>query len=474
MKLSEVFDITVDDKLEWFDPFLSLDTKLFIDPFLIYSAEEGYFIGSHKEIIDFFNDAFSFIAKSGGNRDSIYWKRAEALLVFPEAEELCIGYSGSSTKGSGSGKGFAKIIADALWEAVCAGKENLNHFEEVGILREGIGADRISDITATLLRHRLITYTQNVCHTFNVPTKRVRFRQGSYNKEFNRWVPHTTDLPINPYNDKPILLVPQKYIRELPTITADDFWDYCYVNENEVLRIEFGQDITSKVDKETIINFARKHPEVRQRYIQEVESGEPTPYDFVADRKGYIRWHEAAQEYCLKVPLEIRVGSSEEFFDAVIEMVDEFVNYVENNRGWRLLWNDRGTAKSEEAAQLLFLGIIKHYCKANNIDISREANIGRGPVDFKVSKGYSLRALLELKLAKNTKFWNGLTKQLPKYLESEGVNTGFFIVVVYSDNDLARVKEIELRVEEVRRNTGKRILVKIVDASRNHPSASLL
>ena len=63
----------------------------------------------------------------------------------------------------------------------------------------------------------------------------------------------------------------------------------------------------------------------------------------------------------------------------------EFRNYVENNAGWKLLWNDNGAPKSEEAAQLLFLGVIKHYRKANNIDISREVNIGRGPVDFKVS-----------------------------------------------------------------------------------------
>jgi hypothetical protein len=75
-------------------------------------------------------------------------------------------------------------------------------------------------------------------------------------------------------------------------------------------------------------------------------------------------------------------------------MLDEFRNYIENNRGWSLLWNDNGIAKSEEAAQLLFLGIVKHYCRANNIDISPEVNIGRGPADFKISQGYEFRSLL--------------------------------------------------------------------------------
>ena len=38
-----------------------------------------------------------------------------------------------------------------------------------------------------------------------------------------------------------------------------------------------------------------------------------------------------------------------------------------------------------------------------------------GPVDFKFSTGYSKRVLLEVKLAHNTKLWNGLQRQLPRY-----------------------------------------------------------
>lgn len=34
------------------------------------------------------------------------------------------------------------------------------------------------------------------------------------------------------------------------------------------------------------------------------------------------------------------------------------------------------------------VGRVKRYCQANHIDISREADTGRGPVDFEVSRGY--------------------------------------------------------------------------------------
>ena len=155
-------------------------------------------------------------------------------------------------------------------------------------------------------------------------------------------------------------------------------------------------------------------------------------------------------------------------------MVAEFENYVSHNKGWSLLWNDNRTPKSEEAAQNLFLGVVKHYCKAADIDISREANIGRGPVDFKFSHGYERRMLLEMKLAKNTKFWNGLAAQLPTYLTAEGIAGGYFMVVCYTDKDYERIHDIQRCVKEVREKVGYEIQISIVDARVDPISASKL
>jgi iron uptake system EfeUOB component EfeO/EfeM len=57
-------------------------------------------------------------------------------------------------------------------------------------------------------------------------------------------------------------------------------------------------------------------------------------------------------------------------------MVNEFRHFVEENAGWWLLWNDNNNSKSEKVAQLLFIGVVKHYRHVNNIDISPEPNIG--------------------------------------------------------------------------------------------------
>ena len=287
-------------------------------------------------------------------------------------------------------------------------------------------------------------------------------------------MPLSMKVPRNPYSEQPILLVPQEYLRDLPTISAQPFWDYCYSNESEALRNDFGADISRRVDKETIIDFARDHPDIRTRYVKYTERTGSKPYDYGSDRKGLVQWYEATERYCSDTPLSLAFASDAEFEQFNDEILREFGNYVTNNSGWKLLWNDDGSPKSEEAAQLLFLGIVKHYCKANDIDISREPNIGRGPVDFKTSSGYMCRALLELKLAKNTKFWSGLSKQLPKYLEAEDVKVGYFVVIVQTEADLMRLAIIREAVEEVNAATPYRISAFIVDAREAPLSASRL
>lgn len=474
MRFSDYFKIKRSRTDRWFDPILSIDTPLFLDPFLLYAQEGGPFKESHAEIIGFFNYVFKLIATAQGKPSSVRYQKAVQTLIFPEVQELCLGYTEGGTRGSGSGYELASVIAGAIWEAIQAGMEEITHFEEISILREGIGADRISDITAGLLKRRLVNYTTKIIRRHEIPVHEVNYSRGFYNVAQEMWIPLSAALPQNPYNKRPILLVPQRYLRHLPTVNAHDFWDYCYFNENETIRREFSYDVTRRVTKREIIQLARRHPELRRAYVENVEGRSPGPYDLELDEKGYVRWYDATAIYCQKRPLAFHITSEADFFKVIDQMVDEYRHFVENNAGWRLLWNDNGTSKGERAAQLLFLGIVKHYCQANNIDISREVNIGKGPVDFKVAIGYSLRALLELKLARNTKFWNGLSKQLPAYQRAERVKCGYFIVIVFSESDIERLKDIQQIIGKVNQATGYAIKGIVIDARPEQPSASKL
>src|SRR6185295_7823796 len=244
MLFSQSFGIIPSRMDEWFDPVLSLDTPLFLDPFLLYEEEKGVFEGSHREIITFFDSIFQLIAKSGGNKESLRYQKVLDILLFPEVEELCLGFATTGTKGSGTGRGSSRTIASALWAAIQAGLVEIRHFEEIGILHEGIGADRISDITAGILRRRLVTYTTAICRRHKIPLQTFRYQHGYYDFEQERWRPIKVELPYNSYSNKAILLVPRQYLKTLPTINAEDFWDYSYTNQNEIIRNEFNYDVS--------------------------------------------------------------------------------------------------------------------------------------------------------------------------------------------------------------------------------------
>jgi len=220
MLFSEQYSINRTDDDDWFDPILTLDTTLFLDPFLIYADERGYFEGSHEEVIRFFDEVFKLVASSHEDRSSNRYKKALSDLVFPEVKEICLGYTKEGTDGLGSSGVIARLIASGLSEAIRAGLTEITHFEEVGIIRKNIGADRISDITAGLLRWRLAAYTLDVCKRHNVPTTMRRHPRGRYDVERKMWVPLMMPLPDNPHNGKGVLLAPRRYLRALPTINS--------------------------------------------------------------------------------------------------------------------------------------------------------------------------------------------------------------------------------------------------------------
>ena len=305
MKFSEHYSITKETDDDWFDPVLNIDTKLFIDPFLIYVSETGDFIGSHDEVIFFFNNVFMLLAKTGGNPLTVLWKKAESLLKIREVSELCLGYTKFGTRGSATGSKLATGMSEAIYEVIKSGKTNISHFEELAIVKEGIGADRISDITAGILRQRFLKYTQSICIKHKIPLVSKKFRQGYFNYEFLNWMPIEADLPLNPYTQIAILLTPKKFLRQLPTINLDEFWDYAFDKENETLRNDFSYDIQKNVKKNVIIDFAKRHPEIRDRFIKSTEESPPNPYDFSRDTKGFVRWYSASKDYCKEKPLKI-------------------------------------------------------------------------------------------------------------------------------------------------------------------------
>ena len=156
----------------------------------------------------------------------------------------------------------------------------------------------------------------------------------------------------------------------------------------------------------------------------------------------------------------------------VIQICEQYKTLIEDNGLNKLLFNDEKKLRNEKFAQSLFYALSICYCEANNIDISPESNSGRGPVDFKFSKGFYAKVNVEIKYSSNSQLVHGYKKQLPTYNKAEQTDSSIFFIIktTKADNKIKLLK----KVEEAERMKGQRVPIIIVADATYKPSASKL
>lgn len=156
-----------------------------------------------------------------------------------------------------------------------------------------------------------------------------------------------------------------------------------------------------------------------------------------------------------------------DFVSTVRSEIEIFKNQIENSGAWQLICD-----KAEKYSQELF-HFLRRACELQDIDVARETNAGRGPEDFKFSRGAD-RAVAEMKLARSTKLEDGLRKQLPQYMASERARHGFYVVIAFTREEVEaanKLEELRIQVADEREVTVELV---VIDASSDKPSASTL
>ncbi|MDO8371016.1 MAG: hypothetical protein V4573_05975 [Pseudomonadota bacterium] len=434
------------------DPILGVDTRLFIDPALLRVSTVPELAESYSRIVSHFEDVLRIVANIANEGDRL-WRQADRLLTFPEVPGLSIGYSTRGTHGSGMGPGLRKHLLATVREIVQAGVKDPALFELVGIFEDDIGPDRISDMVATIIAADLVRFTQRVCSDCGIPMQPHRLRNISSEE----------DLPTNPLNNEPLILVPKEVLCDLPV--ALDFADVRWIAQhNNVLREELNALVGSAWHKVTVSEQKAKlredflrFPHVLNDIIRAYMSEVPEQYDFANDPAGEVLWYKTSRQLPSTVPLELSLSSSptlEEVEAVVLKICEHFKSLIEDNQLAKILYDTGGKPKHESASQLLFYGIASAYCRANNLDLSPESDAGRGPVDFKLSRGFEGKVLVEIKLTSNKQLAHGFETQLPIYENAEGSHRGIYLVI---DNG---------GVSDARRNS---FFSKVVAAGKNAP-----
>jgi len=432
---------------DWFDALMPVDTSLFVDPFLIWKESGSFWGDAHAHLINFFDMVFEMIGESRGDQARASWRQTANLLLFPEPAEFRLGVAEGSPLGSGSGKGLQEDMLGGISAAVSVGMNHIAHMESIALFQGGMGVDRISDAVCNVLKSYFIRYTKDVAARHGVPTETSEIRNASWSSEYRKWVAESHELPVTEVEvvrggrfrrvKLPVLLTPHRFLRDIPIVSSNDFWQWSWSEMSEQLRGDFNYDVASKVARRTKARMARLHPEAVALYLRSVEDQPLNPYPVDEDPRRLVSMYEHGRKMLPASP-HTAFSDAEESSDAfeafVSSVVEAFRHGVEND-AWRLLWfGARGAG--ERYAQVLFRSVVVHYCRANDVDLTGESNAGRGPVDFKFSKGWSARALIEIKLVRHKSFWDGILAQTPTYQVAEGVRLAFFVAVAYTEEEM--------------------------------------
>lgn len=192
------------------------DLPLCIDPFLLYKSRDPELRTLHSLILSHFAEGVA--ALSVGNQ-----KVAEHILSFPEVREVGFGYGSQGKRGAGLGNILQRLLIDSLLISPAVMSRGIKHIEEMQLISPGIGPDRVGDIASNILKEFLVRYTQRQCLIHGIPLRSGVPLEHVYDAENRGWRDGYFDLPVNPRDGDPVLLVPRRIVRQLPWINYDDF-----------------------------------------------------------------------------------------------------------------------------------------------------------------------------------------------------------------------------------------------------------
>ncbi|OGA89529.1 MAG: hypothetical protein A3F76_12925 [Burkholderiales bacterium RIFCSPLOWO2_12_FULL_65_40] len=405
---------------------LNTDTPLFIDPLLLsHSEHEEIRVGAHQRYTNRFQTIIKLLAASK-EKDDLPWRSAQRLFRFSEISWTCLGY-GSSVNGSGFGKDLVSATLETAAQIVALGVTDVDLFMALALFEEGIGPDRISDMTTNIVLPDLVEFSRRINETLMLPTRSFKLSGVD------------TELIVNPFSEKPLLLVPADIVRDLPIAT--DWSDISHVvRENEELRDKVNGQIgeiwatMSKEDKARLKRSALSSKAAFDQVMTLVREVAPSSYDLRSDPNGELFWTELLTSIAREYPVNLTEFKKEnlslaEAKEVVNAILRQFKDLVENKGLWKELWDDTGKPRREKAAQRLLFAVAYSYCKANNLDLTPEADSGNGPVDFKVSRGFDTKIVVEIKLSTNGKTVHGYEKQLEIYKKADDTDVGIFVLI---------------------------------------------
>lgn len=458
------------------------DMPLFVDPFLLFNSEKEEYQEIHKNIIAY----LLFLQEQSEKYPSPPVGMLSAWYLFSEVKQTWLGFSLDGNAGRGLGKDFAINLHRGLQSIFRDfGKETItksSHLEKLCLISPLVGRDKISDFTTNFTKKYILEYTAAFAATYLEPEQCRKFivPKVEFSFETHTWKAGEYFLPC--FNGDYVLLTPRDMLtRDDTFINRTDMignlQNIAPSVEDATLRFALNQYLTdvlprkkkemSRTEKERAATLLiAEHPELIDHYIKYKEDNEEQATSIskqvVQEVKQLFncQLQELAKLLYTKTEFYASTGDSH---DEAYRRVMFLKSVIEDMDGYRIFYLNGKPIRRENDLQIMY----RLVWYATEYDVNREVNNGRGPVDFKVSKGSKDSTLVEFKLASNTKLRKNLENQVEIYKKANCTNRAIKVILYFTEEEYAKVTGIlnDLKLYEC----DDIVLINAID---NKPSAS--
>lgn len=462
-----------------FNVSLVADLPLFIDPFLLFNSRKEEYRALHDQIMKYLR----FLRDKSADQ-LLDEGLLRAWYTFPEVRQNWLGFTIDGNRGSGLGIKFAGALRRNLAALFPNfGKEQItrgSHLEKLCLIESGVGRDNISDLAVNLVKGFLLRYTETFAKKYinEKLCNQCAIEKDHFNYQTEVWERGTYHLPS--FRMDYVLLTPKDML------TKDDSWinrrelidDFQAIPDsipdgelraliNNYFRSVLPTTPSRKEIQEGAMATIRKFPQIIDYYIRKKEiEGDRA----IATSTSKVQFSE--QLYLIQFGLlASQLARDTEFYQVPSNTYKEALqrllflkDVIENKGGHKLFYVGGQPVQRESDIHIMYR--LTWY--ATSSDVSREVNDGRGPADFKISRGAKDKSIVEFKLASNPQLKRNLQHQTKVYEMASDASQSVKAIIFFTAEQLERVtrilKELEL--------TGREGIVLIDARMDNKPSGS--
>lgn len=290
-RFSEHFGLKVkSEDLDFLDIYANQDIQLFLDPYGISAMGTSWSRRCELHITGFFQYLIDSIKV--GDKKAIN----TLLNALHEVDEVALGYSSGKPSGRGIGSVQAKEILTAFETSQAAKSGDIKDIADCALMIHGINRDKISDITANILKKPLIEFTQEQCKKYGIPVKKVPVNN-TFDYDTLSFTSYFAELPV--VNGLPKILLPISSVRRDPQLSKDKYYrnfvleflraEHEHAGDALASILKNGRVVVRKKDLQEkypmstdfLYKFSKEHPRVLEKYKEElrktaIKKGTPT------------------------------------------------------------------------------------------------------------------------------------------------------------------------------------------------------